>query len=389
MTHGLPPATDVLVVGGGPAGAAAAAMLAARGRRVTVIEKDPVPRRRVCGEFVSSEALPMLAELGALAPLIAGGARPLSQAAFTAPPDRHLEFPLRSLGGFGPPLGVTRERLDAAVLAAAVARGAVLWRGARFLAPARDQEGALAGAIVATPDGTTTLRAALLIGADGRASAVARSLGLEAACGRTPLCALKAHVRPGAGMDELTGVEIHLFSGGYVGMQPVEGGLVNVSAVVEARLAHELGGGAWAILRAASGRSLLAGRRLEGATLVGRALSLFPLERRRREVLGDRFLLVGDAAAVVPPFAGDGIAAGLRSGLLAAEAADGALALGDLSAAALRPYADARRRHLDPARRYSRLLEGLAYRPRWAARLLPLLRGTGLPEAFTRATRVS
>jgi flavin-dependent dehydrogenase len=122
---------------------------------------------------------------------------------------------------------------------------------------------------------------------------------------------------------------------------------------------------------------------------VGEGLSLFPLERRRRGVVGDRFLLVGDAAAVLPPFAGDGIAAALRSGLLAAETADAALAMGDLSATALRPYADARRRRLDPARRYSRLLERLAYRPRWAAQVLPLLRGTPLPEALTRVTRVS
>jgi 2-polyprenyl-6-methoxyphenol hydroxylase-like FAD-dependent oxidoreductase len=385
----LPVVTDVLVVGGGPAGGAAAAALAALGRRVTVIEKDPSQRRRVCGEFVSAEALPMLATLGALAPLLAGGARPLTQAVFTAPPRRQLCFSLRSLGGFGPPLGVTRERLDTAVLAAAVARGAIVVHGARYLAPARDTQGMLAGAVVATAGGTTVIRASLLIGADGRASAVARSLGLEQPCGRPALCAFKAHVRPGEGMVDLTGVEIHLFPGGYVGMQPVEGGLVNVSAVVTERLAREIGGGAWEILREASARSLLARRRLAGATPVGGALSLFPLERRRRSVLGDRFLLVGDAAAVLPPFAGDGIAAGLRSGLLAAEAADAALALGDLSAAALRPYADARRRHLDRARRYSRLLETIAYRPRWAARVLPLLRGTRLPEALTRATRVS
>jgi len=275
------------------------------------------------------------------------------------------------------------------VLAAAVGRGAVLVRGARFLAPARDAQGRLTGAHIATSEGTMVIRASLLIGADGRASAVARALGLEQPGTRPALCAFKAHVRPGRGMDELGGVEIHLFPGGYVGMQPVEGGLVNVSAVVTERLAREIGGGAWTILREASGRSLLARRRLDGATPVGGTLSLFPLDRRRRSVLGDRFLLVGDAAAVVPPFAGDGIAAGLRSGILAAETADAALALGDLSAAALRGYAEARRRHLDRPRRFSRLLETVAYRPHWAARLLPLLRGTPVPEALTRATRVS
>ena len=45
---------DAVVIGAGPAGAAAARLLAAGGWRVALVEKDVFPRRKVCGEFLST-----------------------------------------------------------------------------------------------------------------------------------------------------------------------------------------------------------------------------------------------------------------------------------------------------------------------------------------------
>ena len=55
---------DALIVGGGPSGSAAASLLARAGWRVTLIEKATFPRRKVCGEFISSASLPLLRDLG-------------------------------------------------------------------------------------------------------------------------------------------------------------------------------------------------------------------------------------------------------------------------------------------------------------------------------------
>ncbi|QZN98876.1 FAD-dependent oxidoreductase [Chenggangzhangella methanolivorans] len=55
---------DVAIIGGGPAGAALAAELAAAGRDVALIEREAAPRDKVCGEFLSPEAVAVLDRLG-------------------------------------------------------------------------------------------------------------------------------------------------------------------------------------------------------------------------------------------------------------------------------------------------------------------------------------
>ncbi len=60
----IPLQDEVLVLGGGVAGCAASIALARKGRSVTLIEREPTPRDKVCGEFLSGEALEDLHALG-------------------------------------------------------------------------------------------------------------------------------------------------------------------------------------------------------------------------------------------------------------------------------------------------------------------------------------
>ena len=55
---------EVLILGGGVAGCAASIALARKGRSVTLIEREPTSRHKVCGEFLSGEALEDLHALG-------------------------------------------------------------------------------------------------------------------------------------------------------------------------------------------------------------------------------------------------------------------------------------------------------------------------------------
>ena len=54
---------DAIVIGGGPAGSTAAGLLAKRGRRVLVLERERFPREHV-GESLLPASLPILEELG-------------------------------------------------------------------------------------------------------------------------------------------------------------------------------------------------------------------------------------------------------------------------------------------------------------------------------------
>ena len=80
---------------------------------------------------------------------------------------------------------------------------------------------------------------------------------------------------------------------------------------------------------------------------VGRQWSMAPLGYRVSAVARDRILLVGDAAGYLSPITGQGNEFAMRTGRLAAIAAESALRVGDLSASAFAPYVEGRRYEVD------------------------------------------
>ena len=112
---------EALILGGGVAGCAASIALARNGRSVTLIEREPTPRHKVCGEFLSGEALEDLHALGI--DVASLGAVPINYvrlAASRRAAEAPLPFPAASL---------TRKALDTALIAAAIAAGVRVERG--------------------------------------------------------------------------------------------------------------------------------------------------------------------------------------------------------------------------------------------------------------------
>ena len=111
----IPMQDEVLILGGGVAGCAASIALARKGRSVTLIEREPTPRHKVCGEFLSGEALEDLHALGI--DVASLGAAPIDHvrlAAARRAAQAPLPFPAASL---------TRKALDRALIAQAIAAG--------------------------------------------------------------------------------------------------------------------------------------------------------------------------------------------------------------------------------------------------------------------------
>jgi geranylgeranyl reductase family protein len=304
----------VVVVGGGPAGAATATVLAGRGHDVLVLDKAAFPREKPCAEYLSPGTVDALRRLGALDAVAATGpAWPHGMRLCTARGSFLVQYPDEAAPRRA--LGVPRPALDHALLERARECGARVCERALV-------QGALveAGRVVGVRlRGGAALRARFVVGADGRHSAVARSLGLERRLPWPRRLGLVARYEGARGVDAYG--EMHVGQGLYCGIAPVGNGLVNVGLVgaLDARRAGEPIG---AYFARRLGELPGAARALAGGWRATPVRGVGPLARAVRGVAGPGYLLVGDAAGFLDPFTGEGVYRALRGGELAAAAAE-------------------------------------------------------------------
>jgi len=242
-------------------------------------------------------------------------------------------------------ISLRRTALDPILLGCARAAGAEVREGCRVVDLERDAHGRVRGVRVLAGDGTTsTIDAALVVGADGLRSLVAHRLGLAHAARWPRRLALVGHLEGVGDMQEWG--ELHVERDvGYVGIARVDGGLVNASMVVppsDARaVSADRAGYYLGWLRA---RPQLAAR-MRRAKLASPVQVTGPFASHARRSWAPGAALVGDAADFFDPFTGEGIYAGLRGGELLAPFALQALGAGNQREAddALARYHRARR----------------------------------------------
>ncbi|MCI0546785.1 MAG: NAD(P)/FAD-dependent oxidoreductase [Candidatus Rokubacteria bacterium] len=392
---------DVTVVGGGPAGSAAAILLAERGFTVLLLEKAAFPRAKICGEYLSPECARVLDRLGVLKEVDAA-AQPLCGMRIVAPDGTVL-------AGRYPTAGPWRGYRDHALALPREVLDGILLERARSIAVAVRERHRATGLIVEgdrvvgvraeDPEGRAVeVRSRLVVGADGRASVVARSLGLV----REHRFRRMAFIQDVEGLGDL-GAEglIHVDPPDYAILNPVGAGTVNLSLVVPLRDALPYRGRMERFFPARLKQFRHLPGRLAGMRPVGRLMVMGPLAYRVRAPRHGGVLLAGDASGFYDPFTGEGIYTALRSAELLAETARGALADGDLSRAALAGYDRARRLAFGGKARLTRALQlviGGRRRANLAARALtrhPALLATLMgvigdfvpPAALLRALR--
>jgi menaquinone-9 beta-reductase len=363
-------APEAVIVGAGPAGSATAILLAERGRSVMLLDKASFPRPKVCGEYLSPEAARILDRLGVLKDVDAAGARPLEGMRIVAPDGTALEGRYAGAGRWrgyrDHALAVRREVFDGLLLERARSRSVdvrerhrvtdLLLEGRRVIG-VRGQDPAGAPFEVAGP---------LVVGADGRASVVARALGLTRPH-RLRRLALVQHVR---GLATAAGRgEIHVDPPDYCILNPVAAGVVNVSLVVPLAHARPFAGRLETFFRSRLRQLVHLWPRLADMEPVGKLIAMGPLAYRVRPPRHDGVLLVGDASGFYDPFTGEGLFTALRSAELLADTADGALGAGDVSRVRLAAYDEARRAAFRSKDRVTRALQLVVAR-RWRANLV-------------------
>jgi flavin-dependent dehydrogenase len=305
---------DAIVVGAGPAGSAAATVLAERGARVLLLEKDRFPRRKVCGEFLSGSSRPALDRLGVRKRVEAIAPAPIETGILYSHSARPIAFRLPA-----PALGISRERLDALLAERAVEAGAELREGGRVV-EIGGSPGEGFRVRIASTEGEQMLGARAVVGAWGRWDSLDRSLEREFLSEpRYFGWSLDYGNRSGA-LE--AAVSLYVFPGGYCGLAAVEGGVVRLAGVFSERSRRRVRGGWETVLERARCENAALDRDLEGlAPAPGGFLGTVPIVFTAKPPTERGMLLVGDAAGVIDPFSGEGQAAALSSGILAGEIA--------------------------------------------------------------------
>jgi flavin-dependent dehydrogenase len=299
---------EVLILGGGVAGCAASIALARKGRSVTLIEREPTPRHKVCGEFLSGEALEDLHALGI--DVASLGAVPINYvrlAASRRAAEAPLPFPAASL---------TRKALDTALIAAAIAAGVRVERGRSVQSLNR----AAGNAWRATLDDGTTFEAPTAFLATGKHDLHGHGRPKDP----HQWVGFKMYYRlSGAQTADLADAsELTLYGGGYGGIQPVEDGITNFCCVVKRKYFARAGLRWDALLTKMQEDCPHLAMRLDSAEpLLDKPITIthIPYGYLRRAT-EDGLYCIGDQAAVIPSFTGDGISIALHTARRAATA---------------------------------------------------------------------
>ena len=350
---------QVIVVGGGPAGASVAFALARAGLDVCIMDRARFPREKPCAEYMSPQASRLLEAMGALTRLEAAGAAQLSGMVVRAPNGALIRGDFAAEHGFrgfrDRGLAMRRRDLDPILLDCARAAGARVEEAMKVSDLAYDRTGRVCGVLVSRAGGVPAVRrAAVVIGADGLRSVVARRLGLARPSRWPRRIAFVTHYRGVRGIG-MSG-EMHVDRDGYLGLADVGHGETNVALVVPARTSGIAGDAEGFLSKWIAARPHLAVR-FAGAARVSPVRATGPFGASSRRGWAPGAALVGDAADFFDPFTGEGIYAALRGGELLAPFVHEAATAGPAAAdRALAAYERARHAEFGAKWRVERLI---------------------------------
>ncbi|MGJ1322402.1 NAD(P)/FAD-dependent oxidoreductase [Sphingobacterium faecium] len=293
---------DVIIIGGGLAGLTAALHLSKKGLKVTLIEKYTYPRHKVCGEYLSSEVLPYLEWLGLdilqLHPTIINKLKFSHQNGKIA--NAHLP-----LGG----LGVSRYSLDNFLYLKVIAMGctvikatvtAVTFKVDRFTVVTDNQ----------------ILITEIVLGAYGKRSNMDQVLERNFISKTAPWLAVKGHYTGDFPNDV---VALHNFKGGYCGITKVENNTINMCYLADLKSFKK-----YRNIAEFEQNVLYKNRHIKSffeksTILFDKPITISQISFDRKPIIENHILMIGDAAGLIHPLCGNGMAMAMHSAKISSE----------------------------------------------------------------------
>ncbi|MEJ8757811.1 NAD(P)/FAD-dependent oxidoreductase [Pontibacter sp. H259] len=304
MHKSYTPDWPVIIVGGGLAGLTSALALCRQGIQVLVIEKKIYPFHRVCGEYVSNEVLPYLQSLGAdleqLQP-----AR-INRFILSAPSGYTLETSL-DLGGFG----ISRYALDNYLYKLAEAQGVqfklntavqqITFKDNQFIVEVSNDE---------------QLTANVVLGAYGKRTNLDRQLNRNFFRKRSPYIGVKYHITYTQPKDVIA---LHNFKDGYAGISAIEND-THCFCYLTTRDNLKEHGTIPAMEQAILYQNPHLRQIFEQAEFIySQPEVINEISFATKTCVENHMLMCGDAAGMITPLCGNGMAMAIHAGKLAAE----------------------------------------------------------------------
>ncbi len=331
--------SDVVIVGAGPAGSSLAMRLACAGYDVTLLERSRFPRAKVCGDYLSTGALHALKALGVADDVLAG-AHPIHSVSLHGYGE-HIRLPLPGDAA----VSLARSLLDERLLTCARAAGATLCLGVFLRA---HEDGSKLRITYRDEHGYERQgEARVLVGADGAWSSVARQMDMAGQSRPSGPWAVGGELPLARAGDELS---MYVGPKGYYARNPLSDDRINTMLVAPTAVRRA---DADTVVEQITDGAL----RFE-ADKIARPVATGPLRYRCARVAKGRVLLTGDAAELLDPFTGQGVATALALSVPAADAVTG-LMRGLRPAAVARSYAAQWHSVVKPRRSLTRLIETL------------------------------
>ena len=311
---------DVIIVGAGPAGAATATSLQNSGLSVALLDRAVFPRDKICGDALSVD---VVNQLKILSPLLSkefdsfDKKIPSYGVRMFSPDGNHIDIPFYYKGQKAS--GYISQRMDFDhLLIRHLTRvsNVTVFEGYEVLSVKCNEE------IVQVKTNHGTLTSAMVVGADGAHSIVGKELQRTTMEKEHYSAGLRVYYEGVTSFHAENFIELHFFKDilpGYLWIFPLPNNRANVgigvlSSVVSSRKIN---------LRDALQNLLKTDDRFKERFRSANALETvkgfgLPLGSRQQKLSGNRFLLTGDAASLIDPFSGEGIANAIRSGRVAA-----------------------------------------------------------------------
>ena len=301
--------TDILIIGGGPAGSTTALFLSHLGYDITIIEKKIFPREVLCGEFLSKEVTDIMKELNIYNDFLS--LNPNKIDSFCAIDDSGIE--LKSNLNFNA-YALKRSIFDSFLLEKAKSRNVKVIQPAEVISVLKSNS-VFSSEVIQEDDNKIKIESKLVIAAYGKQNILDKKLDRNFVDKKSNLNGVKFHI-PINFLAEKFDDEIRIYVDKelYCGLNKVNSDEVTV-CFLENRSQSKIPSRQKLIEAIKSNKNFRkifsddAIEYIKSANIYGTGNIFFG----KREVTENGIIMVGDAAQVIAPLAGDGIGMAMES----------------------------------------------------------------------------